>query len=103
MSKPCANDLQKDTKLANELLWKFEAFREYISYDVLQPAASVLSLFEDEYISETNPRIKKLEKLLTVRTGKDKWKPNRSGTPDLLWNAEGDFTRNANHESKRIH
>merc|ERR1712137_1387304 len=73
---------------------KFEAFREYVIYEVIQPAASVLNLFEGEFISEANPRIKRLEKLLEERTAKCSWKPNRSGTEDLLWNPEGDFTRN---------
>lgn len=77
-----------------ELLWKFEAFREYVSFEVLQPAAAVLNLFEGEFISESNPQIKKLERLLVERTGRNSWKPNRSGTPDLNWNSEGDFTRN---------
>ncbi len=76
------------------LLWKFEAFREYVTYEVLQPALSVLNLFEGEVITEANPKIKRLEKLLQERTAKYTWKPNRSGTKDLLWNAEGDFTRN---------
>lgn len=80
--------------MADELLWKFEAFREYLTYEVLQPASAVLNLFEDEIITEANPRIKKLEKLLANRTGKTSWKPNRSGTPDISWNSEGDFTRN---------
>ena len=80
--------------MSQPLLWKFEAFREYVAYEVLQPALSVLNLFEGEVISEANPKIKRLEKLLQERTAKYTWKPNRSGTEDLLWNAEGDFTRN---------
>ncbi|RHW77575.1 hypothetical protein [Colwellia sp. RSH04] len=80
--------------MSQALLWKFEAFREYIVYEVLQPALSVLNLFEGEFISESNPKIKKLERLLEERTRKSTWKPNRSGTEDLLWNPEGDFTRN---------
>lgn len=80
--------------MPKQLLWKFEAFREYLNFEVLQPAAAVLNLFEGERVTESNPKIKKLESLLSRRTGKISWKPKRSGTPDLNWNSEGDFTRN---------
>lgn len=79
---------------AIELPWRIEAFREYLSYEVLQPAASVLATFEGEVISSKNPNILKMQKLLELRTSKYTWLPNRSGSKDINWNLEGDVTRN---------
>jgi hypothetical protein len=76
------------------LPWHFEAFREYSSYPVLLSAASVLYQFEGEEISVSNPRIQQMQRLLAIRTNKNSWIPNRSGSADVDWNLEGDLYRN---------
>jgi len=79
-----------DTRLP----WRIEAFREYLTYESLQPAASVLSLYEGELFTIRNPRILEMQNLLEERTKKDAWIPKRSGSEDIDWNVEGDVTRN---------
>lgn len=78
----------------SRLPWRIEAFREYLSYETLQPAAAVLSMFEGEEFNVKNPRIIKMQRLLEKRTNKDKWIPNRAGSETINWNIEGDVTRN---------
>lgn len=82
------------TKEIKLLPWKIEAFREYITYETLQPAAAVLKTFEGELFTPRNPEIIRMQKLLQERTGKKSWVPNRSGSNDINWNIEGDVTRN---------
>jgi len=74
--------------------WKIEAFREYLNYETLQQAASVLKIFEGEDIRASNPKIKFMQTLLEERTGKTKWIPKRTGEMDINWNLEGDLWRN---------
>jgi hypothetical protein len=76
------------------LPWKIEAFREYLTYETLQQAAAVLSIYEGEIFDVRNPRIIEMQNLLAARTGKDAWIPNRSVSNHINWNAEGDVTRN---------
>ena len=76
------------------LQWHFEAFREYVSYQVLMAAAAVLYQFEGEVISSSNPRIQQMQKLLALRTNKYTWIPNRTGSEDVDWSIEGDLYRN---------
>jgi hypothetical protein len=77
-----------------KLPWRIEAFREYLTFESLQPAASVLSLYEGEVFTTRNPRILEMQDLLAKRTKKDAWIPKRSGSADIEWNLEGDVTRN---------
>ena len=76
------------------LSWKIEAFREYLCFEVLQPAASVMKLFEGHHSSGNTTKMKKMQKLLEERTNKSSWIPKRSGSADLNWNVEGDVWRN---------
>lgn len=76
------------------LPWRIEAFREYITYETLQPTAAVLKTFEGELFTTRNSEIIRMQKLLQERTGKNAWLPNRSGSSDINWNVEGDVTRN---------
>jgi hypothetical protein len=76
------------------LPWRIEAFGEYLTFETLQPAAAVLSLFEGERFSPQNPEIQKLHRILEDRTNKSAWVPKRSGAESLNWNIEGDVTRN---------
>ena len=76
------------------LPWKIEAFREYLTYETLQQAAAVLSIFEGETFEISNPRIVEMQKILESRTNKSAWVPKRSGSEDINWNLEGDVTRN---------
>lgn len=76
------------------LIWKFEAFREYLSYEVLRNAVQVLSLYDGEVFSIKNRKIIEMQNLLAFRTNKNTWLPNRSGETYLNINAEGDVYRN---------
>lgn len=76
------------------LVWNFEAFREYLSYEVLRNAAQVLSLYENEDFNIKNQKIVEMQKLLAFRTNKNTWIPNRSAEAYININAEGDIYRN---------
>jgi len=76
------------------LVWKFEAFREYLSYEVLRNTAQVLSLYEGEDFNIRNNKIMQMQDLLSFRTNKDTWLPNRSGEIYINVNIEGDVYRN---------
>lgn len=76
------------------LPWNFEAFREYITYEVLKNAAAVLYQYENELFAIDNPKIQEMQRLLALRTGKNAWLPSRKGTEDIAWNVEGDVYRN---------
>lgn len=78
----------------NFLVWKFEAFREYLSYEVLRNAAQVLSLYEGEEFSIRNSKVIEMQNLLSFRTNKNTWMPNRSGEVFINVNLEGDVYRN---------
>lgn len=78
----------------NFLVWKFEAFREYLSYEVLRNAAQVLSLYEGEEFNIRNNKVIEMQNLLSFRTNKNTWMPNRSGEVFINVNAEGDVYRN---------
>lgn len=76
------------------LPWKIEAFREYLTYEVLQPAASVLQIFEGEEFAIKNPKILRMQSMIESRTNKAAWVPRRTGSEKIKWNTEGDLTRN---------
>lgn len=78
----------------NYLVWKFEAFREYLSYRVVRNAAQVLSLYEGEDFNIKNHRILEMQDLLMRRSDKYTWIPNRKGSDFLNINLEGDIYRN---------
>ena len=76
-----------------ELPWHFEAFRRYEAYEAMQPAASVLALFEGEALDHNNPRMSEMLSLLQVRT-KLEWLPERNNSEEINFNTEGDIFRN---------
>lgn len=78
----------------NYLVWKFEAFREYLSYKVVRNASQVLSLYEGEDFNIKNYKILEMQDLLMSRTNKYTWIPNRKGSDFLNINLEGDIYRN---------
>ena len=78
----------------DRLPWRIEAFRKYLTFETLQPASSVLKLYEGETFNPQNPRILDMQELLVARTGKSAWIPTRTGSEDINWNVEGDVTRN---------
>lgn len=80
--------------MTSQLPWHFEAFREYLSYEVLKSAAAVLQIFENEIATPLNPKIQQMQDLLEFRTGKNSWIPKRSGSEDVNWDVEGDVYRN---------
>lgn len=76
------------------LPWRIEAFREYLTFETLQQAAAVLTVYDGEIFDIRNPRIIEMQNLLIERTSKNSWIPNRKGSQDINWNVEGDVTRN---------
>ena len=80
--------------LNTPLHWRIEAFREYLTYETLQTAATVFSLYEYERWSIKNPKIIEMQGILISRTQKTAWIPSRAGSEDIDWNVEGDITRN---------
>lgn len=78
----------------NYLVWKFEAFREYLSYRVVRNATQVLSLYEGEDFNIKNYKVLEMQDLLMSRTNKYTWIPNRKGSEFLNINLEGDIYRN---------
>lgn len=82
------------TAAQNLLPWRIEAFREYLTYETLQQAAAVLSIYEGEIFDVRNPRIVEMHRLLEARTEKHAWIPKRAGSIHINWNTEGDVTRN---------
>lgn len=75
------------------LPWHFEAFRRYITYETMQPAASVLSLYEGEILNPNNPKMPEMLDLLQKRTGQP-WLPERAFAEEVNFNVEGDIFRN---------
>lgn len=75
------------------LPWNFEAFRNFISFEVLQQAASVLCLFEGEDIFSNDYQMERFEYELSIRTGVE-WLPKRNIDADIHFNAEGNLFRN---------
>ena len=82
------------TNSAASLPWRIEAFREYLTFEVLQAAAAVFAIYEGERFDPRNPRIIEMQLLLVERTQKEAWIPKRAGSEDVDWNVEGDVTRN---------
>lgn len=77
----------------SKLPWNFEAFRSFISFEVLQQAASVLCLYDKQYFFENNYILEKFEEDLSKRTGVE-WLPKRNIDSDILFNTEGNLFRN---------
>lgn len=75
------------------LPWNFEAFRSFISYEVLQQAASVLCIYEGKDIFNSAHIMEKFEAELTLRTGVE-WLPKRNINNDINFNSEGNLFRN---------
>lgn len=76
-----------------KLPWHFEAFRKFLPYEVMQPAAAVLLNYEGEALDPGNPKIKELNNSLKQRTGLD-WTPQRVSQSEIDINTEGDIFRN---------
>ena len=76
------------------LPWSFEAFREYLPFEVMQPAAAVLAQYEGESFDIRNPAIVRMQEQIISRTGKTAWLPSRTGIEGLEYSTEGDLYRN---------
>ncbi len=75
------------------LPWNFEAFRNFISFEVLQQAASVLCLNDGQDFFDNSYVLQKFEEDLSLRTGVE-WLPKRNIDSDILFNTEGNLFRN---------
>lgn len=75
--------------------WQFEHFKTFVSYDIMQPAAACLLLFEGENTDGGNPKMNRLSRMLIERTGHPSWLIDRErGTGNLLVDKEGSVFRN---------
>lgn len=83
----------KEDKNYGHLPWNFEAFRSFISYEVLQQAASVLCLYEGKDLLESPRTLEDFEETLKNRTGIE-WTPKRNVSDEVLFNVEGNVFRN---------
>lgn len=81
-----------DVKI-EELPWNFEAFRSFLSYDVVQQAASVLCLFEDKNLFSSPKNLFDFQRKIKERTGQE-WIPKRNVSEEILFNVEGNIFRN---------
>ena len=74
------------------LPWNFEAFRKFITFQAIQNAAGVITLYDG---TETTNSKKMLEfqHMLNSRSGLI-WEPSRQNSEDVLYNSEGNVFRN---------
>jgi hypothetical protein len=73
--------------------WNFEAFRNFISFEVLQQACAALTHHEGITISEADVQLRHLNNQLLKRTGFE-WTPDRSPGGNINWETEGSLFRN---------
>lgn len=78
---------------SSTLPWNFEAFRSFISFEVLQQAASVIVLFEGKDIFNNGYLMQKFEEEMSIRTGVE-WLPKRNIDSGINFNVEGNLFRN---------
>lgn len=76
-----------------DLKWNFEAFRQYLSFEVLQQAASALLVFDGFNYRDDISETKSFENLLKARTGLE-WSPKREAPEGVLFDPEGSVFRN---------
>jgi len=77
----------------SNLPWNFEAFRSFISFEVLQQAASVLCLYDKQDFFDNSYVLQRFEEDLSIRTGVE-WLPKRNIDSDIIFNSEGNLFRN---------
>lgn len=75
----------------NPPVWDFEAFRSFLPYEIMQPAANVLSLFDGCGLDD-RAVLRTLNEELYARTGLT-WTPERESGP-LEYSEEGSLFRN---------
>jgi AlwI restriction endonuclease len=73
--------------------WQFEHFKTFVSYDIMQPAAACLVVFEGENTDGSNPQMNKLSRMLIERTNHPSWLADRN-TGSLNIDTEGSVFRN---------
>lgn len=77
----------------SNLKWNFEAFRQYLNFEVLQQAASALMVFDGFNYRDDIADTRNFEILLKERTGLD-WSPNRDTPEGVIFDPEGSVFRN---------
>lgn len=75
------------------LKWNFEAFRQYLNFEVLQQAASALLVVDGFNYRNDLSQARSFEKLLKERTGLD-WSPRRETPEGVVFDPEGSVFRN---------
>ena len=74
------------------LPWNFEAFRKFITFQAIQNAAGIITLYDGLETSNTK-RMIEFQKVLNSRSGLI-WEPSRQNSEDVLYNSEGNVFRN---------
>jgi hypothetical protein len=77
----------------SKLPWKFEAFRKYITFEVLQQAAASLLRFENQPLFNDTALMNEFTEQVTTRTGLP-WLPEREASGGVDFNLEGTIFRN---------
>jgi hypothetical protein len=75
-----------------ELPWNFEAFRRFLTFEVIQNAAGVIALFDGTDITDEK-KLMAFQRMLNERTGMT-WEPARQNSEDVLYSSEGSVFRN---------
>lgn len=75
------------------LPWHFEAFRRFLTFDVIQQACAALLPFEGEALFEDPSLLSEFTTLLYKRTGME-WLPRREVSDGINFNIEGSVFRN---------
>jgi len=84
---------KRPLKKIEEPHWNFEAFRNFISFEVLQQACSALRQHEGITVGEAASDLRHLNSLLFERTGLE-WTPDRVPGGNVNWETEGSLFRN---------
>ena len=79
--------------ITDNLPWNFEAFRRFITYEVLQQAAATLQLYDGEMLFANPALMEEFSRRIDIRTGLE-WLPKRQVSEGVIFNVEGNLFRN---------
>jgi len=75
------------------LKWNFEAFRQFLSFEVMQQAAASVMPFDGFNYRDDIATTRKFERYIALRTGLD-WAPKREAPEGIFFDTEGSLFRN---------
>jgi len=73
--------------------WQFEAFRNFLSFEMLQQACAALCSRNGISLSRAEKDLRYLNDSLLARTGRE-WTPDRIPGGNVVWQTEGSLFRN---------